>query len=132
MLTVTADTNILVSGLNFRRGNPYEFLEMARAGTIRLSVSNAILEEMAQVLRRKFDGPEEDITQARDQILRFSHQASPTGMLDVVKDDPDEARVLWQHPDTERRRFYRIGARCPLISGWSHDVKCKLLGVDRR
>ena len=39
MLRVTADTNILVSGLNFRRGKPFELLE--RYDSIRiLNVAN--------------------------------------------------------------------------------------------
>ncbi len=53
MLRVTADTNILVSGLNFRRGKPFELLELARTGKILLAISDAILDEMADVLRRE-------------------------------------------------------------------------------
>ena len=44
MLRVTADTNILVSGINFRRGKPFELLELARTGKISLAISDAILD----------------------------------------------------------------------------------------
>jgi predicted nucleic acid-binding protein len=54
VLRVTADTNILVSGLNFRRGKPFELLELARTGKISLAISAAILDETEDVLRRKF------------------------------------------------------------------------------
>ena len=54
MLRVTADTNILVSGLVYRRGNSYYLLRMALDGTINLTVSHYILDEMADVLARKF------------------------------------------------------------------------------
>ena len=53
MLAVTADTNIYVSGLNFR-GSPRRLLELAEAGGLRLSISDAIIEETKRVLREKF------------------------------------------------------------------------------
>lgn len=49
MLRVTAETNIIVSGLNFP-GNPRRMLAAAEAGAIRLCVSPEILEEVADVL----------------------------------------------------------------------------------
>jgi hypothetical protein len=53
VLRVTADTNILISGLNFRGGKPFQLLELAREGKINLTVSEAILDETADVLARK-------------------------------------------------------------------------------
>jgi putative PIN family toxin of toxin-antitoxin system len=68
VLKVTADTNIFISGLNFRDGKPFQLLELARAGKINLTVSNAILDEIADVLARKFDFTPEDIVEARKWI----------------------------------------------------------------
>ena len=45
MLRVTADTNVIISGLNFS-GNPRHVLEMAEDGAIHLAVSDAILDEV--------------------------------------------------------------------------------------
>lgn len=64
MLRVIADTNIIVSGLNFRRGKPYEFLQLARAGKISLYLSRTIIDETAGVLAKKFHWPAEDIAEA--------------------------------------------------------------------
>ena len=50
MLRITADTNILVSGLVYRRGKSYDLLRMALDGTVNLTVSQHILDEMADVL----------------------------------------------------------------------------------
>lgn len=94
MLHVTADTNIFISGLNFRGGNPFKFLELARTGKIRLAVSDAILDEMADVLRRKFDWPDDDISEARRLVLRFADRVVPTEALDVLKEDPPDNRIL--------------------------------------
>ena len=94
MLRVTADSNIYISGLIARRGNPFQFLELARAGKIRLAVSNAILDEVGEVLGQKFDWPEDDIAEVRRQIERFAQKVTPKTVLDAVKDDPDDNRIL--------------------------------------
>ncbi len=54
MLRVTADPNILVSGINFLGGKPFQILELARTGKISPTVSDAILDEMEDMLQRKF------------------------------------------------------------------------------
>jgi uncharacterized protein len=90
---VTADTNILISGLNFR-GKPFDLLELARAGKINLTVSEAILDEMTDVLGRKFDFTPEEITEARKRITGIARTVKPGVQLDVIKEDPPDNRIL--------------------------------------
>ena len=94
MLRVTADTNILVSGLNFRAGKPARFLQLARAGTINLTISQPIIEETTEVLARKFDWPEEDIAEARRWLKAMARTVTPAVELDVIKEDPPDNRIL--------------------------------------
>ncbi len=94
MLRVTADSNIYISSLLSRRGSPFALLELARAGKLRLAVSNAILNEVAEVLERKFDWPPDDIAEVRRQIERFAQKVRPAVTLDVVKEDPDDNHIL--------------------------------------
>jgi putative PIN family toxin of toxin-antitoxin system len=94
VLRVTADTNILISGLNFRRGKPFELLELARTGKINLAVSEAILDEMEDVLRRKFGWNDEDIAEGRKRITAMARTVKPTVRLDVIKEDPDDNKIL--------------------------------------
>ncbi len=94
MLRVTADTNILVSGINFRRGKPFELLELARTGKISLAISDAILDEMEDVLRRKFAWSDDDIAEARKRITAIAQKVKPAVQLDVVEDDPDDNKIL--------------------------------------
>ena len=54
MRSVTADTNIYISGLNFS-GPPRRFLDLARAGGVRLAISEVVMEETLRVLRDKWD-----------------------------------------------------------------------------
>ena len=78
MLRVTADTNIFISALNFRGGKPFQFLELARAGRISLTVSNPILDDVADVLARKFDFTAEDVANARYHIRAMARTVIPS------------------------------------------------------
>lgn len=94
MLRVTADTNIIISGLNFA-GNPRRLLAAAEAGAIRLCVSREILAEVADVLQRpKFGWTEAEAKEAIDWISEISAKVAPTQPVDVIKDDPSDNRIL--------------------------------------
>lgn len=94
MLRVTADTNVIISGLNFK-GNPRHILDMAEEGQIQLCISDDILQETARVLRRpKFGWPEEEIRQAIDQLLCFAEYVEPSNRVDVITEDPTDNRIL--------------------------------------
>ncbi len=94
VLRVTADTNVIISGLNFS-GNPRRILNLAEDGVIHLAVSDAILNEVASVLRReKFGWPEAEIEWAFNQISRFAEHVEPKQRIDVITEDPTDNRIL--------------------------------------
>ena len=93
MRRVTADSNIYISALNFG-GKPLQVLELARAGEIELAISNAIITETSRILHHKFHWKPEDVTDAVEQILRFTKYLHADYTLDVVPTDPDDNRVL--------------------------------------
>ena len=94
VLRVTADTNVIISGLNFS-GNPRRILNLAEAGVIHLAVSDAILDEVASVLcREKFGWPEAEIEWALNQISRFAEYVEPKQRIDVITEDPTDNRIL--------------------------------------
>ena len=94
MLRVTADTNILVSGLVYRRGKAYDLLRMALDGTINLTVSQHILDEMADVLARKFYATPEEIAEATLIVRDAARVVTPAVQLDVIREDPADNRIL--------------------------------------
>jgi putative PIN family toxin of toxin-antitoxin system len=94
VLRVTADTNILVSGLIFLGGKPFQFLDLARAGKIDLVVSDAILAEMEDVLPRKFHFSPGDVVEARRRVAAMSRAVYTAVTVDVIKEDPPDNRIL--------------------------------------
>lgn len=69
-------------------------LELARERKINLTVSEAILYEIADVLARKFDFTPEDIAESRGWITGMARTVTPRAELDVIKEDPSDNRIL--------------------------------------
>ena len=93
MVSVTLDTNIYVSALEFG-GIGARFLGMARAGMIRIDVSNTILDELVTVLRDDFRWEGYRLHFARAELARLGNLVVPTNAVDAVKEDPDDNRIL--------------------------------------
>ena len=93
MLRVTADSNIYISALHFG-GPPDDFLNLARAGKIHLSISDEIIEEVTRVLRDKFAWNKEALSLFRERVGDFTEKVKPSERLDVVKEDPTDNQIL--------------------------------------
>ena len=93
MPSVTADTNIYVSGLQFG-GLPRRFLDLAAAGEFRLDVSEPILDETLRVLRDKLQWSPDALRQAEDDIRSYTQSIIPTQTLDIIKADSCDNRLL--------------------------------------
>jgi uncharacterized protein len=94
VLRITADTNVIISALNFS-GNPARILDMAEAGEIRLAISNDILNEVERVLQRpKFGWTQEQVDGAIRGLSAFAEHVEPKQRIDVVKEDPTDNRIL--------------------------------------
>lgn len=80
-MRVTADTNVLVSALNFPGSKPYQLLELARwSGAIDLAISGHILDELKTFCGASSGGP--TATSARcEGNSGCSHSTSSTLML---------------------------------------------------
>jgi putative PIN family toxin of toxin-antitoxin system len=94
VLKVTVDTNVLVSALVFGRGKPHQLLQKALSGEISLTVSKAIVDEVADVLGRKFGASAEDIAIAQSVIADAARTVRPAVELYVIKEDPADNRIL--------------------------------------
>jgi putative PIN family toxin of toxin-antitoxin system len=92
--TVTFDTNVYISALNFSRGKPKQLLQLAVDGVVHVAISDAIMQEILRVMREKFHATPEDLQEAEAIIAGCTERVVPTEALDVVKDDPDDNRIV--------------------------------------
>ena len=93
MIRVTADTNIYISALLFG-GLPGSFLDLALAESFMLITSAPILDELDEKLRIKFRMTETDAIIVRRKLEGVADLVTPTQVIDAIKDDPDDNRVL--------------------------------------
>ncbi len=87
------DTNVLVSAL-FWRGTPYRCLLAAEAGLFELVVSSEILDELVNVLERKFLLTNEEVAESVQLIRKIGRQVEITKRVHIVEDDPDDDKFL--------------------------------------
>jgi putative PIN family toxin of toxin-antitoxin system len=90
---VVFDTNILVSALVFPGGQGEAALRRIIAETDRLLLSRPILDELLEVLGRKFARDAEELAHVAVFLSDVSLIVAPKRRLRVVKDEPDN-RIL--------------------------------------
>jgi putative PIN family toxin of toxin-antitoxin system len=78
----------------YRRGKPFQLLRMALEGEIRLTISEPIIEETLEVLGRKFGITPDELPSYRATLEEAGRKVQPAVSLDVVKEDPDDNRIL--------------------------------------
>lgn len=93
MIKIVLDTNIFVSSI-FWQGNPHKIIEKAIQGEIQVYVSWEILEELKKILKRDFDEQDNSIEEQIRLIERYAFIVEPNIRLDIVKDDPDDNKIL--------------------------------------
>jgi putative PIN family toxin of toxin-antitoxin system len=90
---VVADTNILVSALQFG-GKPKQLLDLAVDGQIELAISEAIIAETLRVLRDKFERTADWLTEAERQLRVIARLVEPTEDIKAIDADPSDDRIL--------------------------------------
>ena len=92
-MRVVFDTNILVSALVFPGGQGDAALRRIIAGRDLLVMSKAILDELLDVLSRKFARDAEELAHVAVFFSELAMIVAPRRRLRVVQDDPDN-RIL--------------------------------------
>ena len=93
MNRVTLDSNIYVSALQFG-GKPKAVLDAGFEGEIDIAVSHPIIDETIRVLREKFGWSDAELRSAEIAVSASTRRVSPTEILDVVKADRTDDRIL--------------------------------------
>lgn len=93
MRRVTADTNVIVSAIQFG-GKPQTLIDLAQDGQIELALSDAILFETLRILRDKFKRTPEYLGEVEAQLRAVTVHVTPTEKLDVVPSDPTDNAIV--------------------------------------
>jgi putative PIN family toxin of toxin-antitoxin system len=93
MTRVVLDTNVSISALMFG-GLPGSLLNLALLQSFLLVISPALLDELDEKLRLKFEVPAEDTAIIRAKLESVAEVVKPNMALHVIEDDPDDNRVL--------------------------------------
>jgi uncharacterized protein len=93
VIGVAADTNIYISALIFA-GLPRQFLLAAEDTRIRLFISEPIRQELLRILQTKFSWSNDQVNEILLQLEGCTELVRPIETLDVIKEDPDDNRVL--------------------------------------
>ena len=93
MTRAVLDTNVVISAILFK-GVPGRVLEFATAGSFRAVTSPTLLDELDEKLRGKFRLSSADAEKVRSDLEELCDVVSTIPHLQVVKDDPDDDRVL--------------------------------------
>jgi putative PIN family toxin of toxin-antitoxin system len=93
MPKVVADANVYISAILFG-GKPSEVRNLARQRKIELLLSEAILDQIARVLKRKFDWPDWQISETIEELRTSATLITPKETLKVIKEKESDNRIL--------------------------------------
>jgi putative PIN family toxin of toxin-antitoxin system len=93
MIRVVLDTNVYISAVMFG-GLPGSLLDLAFLQSFILVISPALLDELDEKLRFKFEVSAEDTAIIRTKLQGVGETVRPDVILNVIEDDPDDNRVL--------------------------------------
>jgi len=84
-MIVVLDTNILISGIFWKHGNPRKIIDGWKDGAIQIAISEDTLSELIGVLEREFHMNNEEIAYWRKLIVENSIIVEPTQKHNDIK-----------------------------------------------
>jgi len=92
-IKVVLDTNVYISVILFG-GNPEKIRKLSKEKKIELLVSEAIIAEIAEVLRKKYNWESWQVLQIINEIRETTTLVISRKTLFVIKKDDDDNRIL--------------------------------------
>ncbi len=93
-MRVVLDTNVLISAVVYG-GNPREILQAAISKAIQMSVSDALVKELRDVLHRpQFGLNQEFIESTIAELISVAEWVVPQQHYELIEDDPSDNQVL--------------------------------------
>ena len=93
-MRVTVDTNFLISATQWDYSVAHKLLKKFILSDAKIFTTQDILDETAEVLERDFEYSKSEAKNIIKKILLFSKLVEPKQKVDVIKDDPDDNKVV--------------------------------------
>lgn len=87
------DTNIYISAILFG-GKPEKIRKLSKEGKIEILISEAIIAEIAEVLRKTFNWENLQIFQTINEIREVATLVTPRQTLSIIKEDEVDNRII--------------------------------------
>ena len=88
------DTNIYVSALFWKQGNPHRIIQKGIDEEIEIFASEEIIEELRKILKRDFNENDELIKRQINFLLLFVDTAEINQKIEIVKEDADDNKII--------------------------------------
>ena len=97
-MKITIDTNVLLSA-TFWEGDSQKIIDKVENKDIELILSESIIEEFIRVfnyeeIQNKIKDKNLEMKRTVEEIMAISKIVEPTEKLDIVKEDPDDNKIL--------------------------------------
>ncbi|MBS3133005.1 putative toxin-antitoxin system toxin component, PIN family [Candidatus Woesearchaeota archaeon] len=93
-MKVTVDTNFLISATQWDYSVAHKLLKKLILSDAEIVTTQDILDETAEVLERDFEYNKNEVKNIIGKILLFAKQIKPKQKIDVIKDDPDDNKII--------------------------------------
>lgn len=94
MNRLTFDTNVLISSTLWKNSVSRKLLDQLILQSKEIFITEEILEEYCKVLKRDFNFSKEEVEEKAELILSFVNVITSSSRLEVVKEDPDDNKVI--------------------------------------
>ena len=93
-MRVTVDTNFLISATQWDYSVAHKLLKKFIISDAKIFTTQDILDETAEVLERDFEYNKNQAKNIIEKILLFAKLIEPKQKVEIVKDDPDDNKVI--------------------------------------
>jgi len=93
-IRVVLDTNIYVSALFWKHGNPHKIVQKGIDEEIEIFASEEIIEELREILKRDFNEDDELIRRQINFLLLSIDIAEVSEKVEIVKTDADDNKII--------------------------------------
>ena len=93
-MRVTVDTNFLISATQWDYSVAHKLLKKFILSDVVIFTTQDILDETSEVLERDFKYSKSEAKNIIEKILLFADLIEPKQKVDIIKDDPDDNKVV--------------------------------------